>query len=277
MKRLAFAVVAVAAVGLTACLNQAAPERTAEASPPAEAVGSVDGTVPNEAAPPSAEASRPAAAPAPARRAPTAAKTSGPDRSAAPAPPVEGDEPANASRASKPPVAPPPPPRILAAGTRVPLVLRSTAASNSSRVEDRVLAEVAEDVTDGGRVVLPEGAEVIGHVIAAVPSGRVKGRARLAVRFQEVRVGGASYVLEASDLDVTAASAKGRDAKVLGGAAAAGAVIGAIAGGGKGALKGGAIGGAAGGAAVLATKGDEVVFKAGESYAVELTRRLQVD
>jgi len=140
-----------------------------------------------------------------------------------------------------------------------------------------VLARVAEDVADGGRVVLPEGAEIVGHVIAAQPSGRVKGRARLAVRFQEVRVGGVSYMLEATDLDVTAASGKGKDAKILGGAAGAGAIIGAIAGGGKGALKGAAIGGAAGGAAVLATKGDEVVFKSGESYAVELTRELRVE
>jgi len=155
--------------------------------------------------------------------------------------------------------------------------LETTTASNTSRVEDRVLARVAEDVTADGRVVLPEGAEVIGHVTAAQPSGRVKGRARLAVRFEEIRVGGVSYAIEAGDLDVTAASGKGKDAKILGGAAAAGAIIGAIAGGGKGALKGGAIGGAAGGAAVLATKGDEVVFGSGESYTLELTRPLRVD
>jgi len=156
-------------------------------------------------------------------------------------------------------------------------VLQTTVASNTSHVEDRVLAEVAEDVVADGRVVLPEGAEVIGHVVAAVPSGRVKGRARLAVRFEEVRVGGVSYVLDATGIDVTAASAKGRDAKMAGGATAAGAIIGAIAGGGKGALKGGAIGAAAGGAAVLATKGDEVEFRAGQTYKVKLESRLQVE
>jgi hypothetical protein len=285
MKRLAFAVVALAAVGPIACLRQAAPERTADATPPPGVAGSVESSTPEGAATSSAEAPPAEAAPAAARpaavpAAPPARRTSAPARPAsAPAAPSDAERPAEprASRVSEPPPPPPAPPRVLPSGTRIPLILRSTAASNTSEVEDRVLAEVAEDVTAEGRVVLPEGAEVIGHVIAAQPSGRVKGRARLAVRFQEVRVGGASYALETTDLDVTAASGKGRDAKVLGGAAAAGAIIGAIAGGGKGALKGGAIGGAAGGAAVLATKGKEVVFQTGEHYSIKLKTRLQVD
>jgi len=254
MKRWAPVVVMGAAVALAACQRQAA-ERTEEVAPENQAV---ETPAPGaESAPGPAQAQAPAAATA---RRPAAAPAARAPEAAAPAP------------ASKPT-----PPRVLAAGTSIPVLLDTTVASNASQVEDRVLARVAEDVAEDGRVVLPEGAEVIGHVIAALPSGRVKGRARLAVRFQEVRVGGVSYALEATDLDVTAASGKGKDAKILGGAAGAGAIIGAIAGGGKGALKGAAIGGAAGGAAVLATKGDEVVFKAGERYALELTHSLQVD
>jgi hypothetical protein len=252
MKRLAFAVVAVAALGL-ACQRQAVPERAQQATPPAAAA---------------ADEGRPAeAAPAPAR--------------AQEARPASGAEaPASSARASAPAARTPTPaprPPALPTGTSVPIVLQTTVASNTSHVGDRVVAAVAEDVAEEGRVVLPEGTEVIGRVTAAQGSGRVKGRARLAVAFQEVRVGGASYVLDATPLDVTAASSKGRDAKILGGAAAAGAIIGAIADGGKGALKGGAIGGAAGGAAVLATKGKEVVFQTGEHYSIKLKTRLQVD
>jgi len=81
----------------------------------------------------------------------------------------------------------------------------------------------------------------------------------------------------AAPIDVTAKSVKSRDAKIAGGAAAAGALIGAIAGGGKGALKGGLIGGAAGGAVVVATKGPEVVFQAGFRRTVKLESSLRLD
>ena len=89
--------------------------------------------------------------------------------------------------------------------------------------------------------------------------------------------GARAYRIEATPVDVTAESSKGKDAKIAGGAAAAGALIGAIAGGGKGALKGGAIGGAAGGAAVLATRGQEVVLEAGTPLEVTLTQQIQID
>jgi hypothetical protein len=150
-------------------------------------------------------------------------------------------------------------------------------ASNASQVGDRVVASLAEGVTVDGRVILAAGTEVVGRVTAATQSGRVKGRARLAMEFDEVHDGGSSYRIVATPIDITADSSKGKDAKIAGGAAAAGAIIGAIAGGGKGALKGGAIGGAAGGAAVLATRGNEVVLEAGTGIEVTLERKVQID
>jgi uncharacterized protein YcfJ len=105
----------------------------------------------------------------------------------------------------------------------------------------------------------------------------VKGRARLVVSFDEIRARGRSYPMQASRWDVTAASSKGKDAKIAGGAAAAGAIIGAIAGGGSGALKGGAIGGAAGGAAVLATRGNEVELRVGMEQKITLRQALRLE
>jgi hypothetical protein len=139
------------------------------------------------------------------------------------------------------------------------------------------VARLAEDVVVDGRVVLAADTEVMGRVTLVKQSGRVKGRARLVAEFDEVRDGGAAYRIEATPVDVTAGSSKGKDAKIAGGAAAAGALIGAIAGGGKGALKGGAIGGAAGGAAVLATRGEEVTLEAGAPLEVKLTQAIQID
>jgi hypothetical protein len=186
---------------------------------------------------------------------------------------VEGDskEPTEA-----PTPAPTPKPRIVATGTALKIVLQQTVSTKTAQAEDAVVAELAEDVVAGGDVLLPAGSEVRGHVVSSVRSGRVKGRARLVVAFSEVRVGSRSYEIDASGFDVTAGSSKGKDAKIAGGAAAAGAIIGGIADGGSGALKGGLIGGAAGGAAVLATRGQEVELAKGTSYTIKLQKALRL-
>jgi hypothetical protein len=279
MKRLPIVLVVLLAAGALACQGQAPPEKSAdgtqalaEASPPAEAPpATAAGTAPAPPAPadppPGSYAPPPAAAaPAPGSYAPQQAAPDAP-----PAPEPEGaPTPALTSN-------PAPEPRVLTAGTVLPLVLESTVASNTSQVGDRVMATLAEDVSEDGRVLLPAGTEVLGRVTVAKQSGRVKGRARLVMEFDEVRDGGSSYRIEASPVDVTADSSKDKDAKIAGGAAAAGALIGAITGGGKGALKGGAIGGAAGGAAVLATRGKQVELDAGTHVSVKLTSKAQID
>jgi hypothetical protein len=275
MTRLPFVLVVVSAVGLAACQRQAAPERTADAEEAAEHTGAPPVGVPPAEAPGESHAAPPGPAERPAG---PAAEASRPDP-----PPVAPEVPApsEAAEAEIPTPAltssPSPEPRILAAGTTLPLVLEATVASNTSQVGDRVVASLAEDLSVDGRVILAAGTEVVGRVTAATQSGRVKGRARLAMEFDEVRDGGSSYRIEAAAIDITAESSKGKDAKIAGGAAAAGAIIGAIAGGGKGALKGGAIGGAAGGAAVLATRGNEVVLDAGARLDVTLERKVQID
>jgi hypothetical protein len=164
----------------------------------------------------------------------------------------------------------------VAAGTALPIVLQQTVTTKTAKAEDPVVAELAEDVVVDGELLLPKGSEVKGHVVSALRSGRVKGRARLVVAFGEIHAGGRTYKIEATGFDVTAGSSAGKDAKIAGGAAAAGVVIGAIAGGGSGAAKGGLIGGAAGGAAVLATHGVEVEFKSGSSYTITLKKSLRV-
>jgi hypothetical protein len=276
MQRLWILLVVLLATGGLACQGQVPPEQTAEAVP-AEAAR------PPEAAPAPGAPEAPAAGSAPAP--PPPAEPAAPPPAAAPPaapPPAEAPTTAEAPQPSEAPTpaltsSPQPEPRVLAAGTVLPLVLGSTVTSKTNQVGDRVMATLAEDVVEDGRVLLAEGTEVLGRVTVAKRSGRVKGRARLVMEFDEVRDGGSSYRIEASPVDVTAESSKGQDAKIAGGAAAAGAVIGAITGGGKGALKGGAIGGAAGGAAVLATRGKEVELQAGTHVAVKLTSKAQID
>jgi hypothetical protein len=184
--------------------------------------------------------------------------------------------PAEPTPAATPVPTPTPRPRSVPAGTALEVVLQQAVSTRTAQAEDPVLAELAADVVVDGDVLLPRGSEVRGHVVSALRSGRVKGRARLVVSFEEVRVEGTSYPIRAPGFDVSAGSSKGKDAKIAGGAAAAGAVIGAIADGGSGAVKGGLLGGAAGGAAVLATRGAEVELASGSSYRIKLRESLRL-
>jgi hypothetical protein len=274
MKRLTLALVPALALGLGACQKQAAPERTADAARPAATAAPAEAGAPSPVAATPAEAV-PTAAPAATARPATASRplpvepapTAPPPVAAAPAPTPE----------PIPTPTPTPRPRVVAAGTALPIVLKQALTTKAAKPEDRVTAELAEDVVVGGEVLLPAGSEVLGHVVTALRSGRVKGRARLVVSFDEIRIDGKTFVISATGFDVTAGSSKGKDAKIAGGAAAAGAIIGAIAGGGSGAVKGGAIGGAAGGAAVLATRGVEVELEAGSRYKIELKKSLRLN
>jgi len=111
-----------------------------------------------------------------------------------------------------------------------------------------------------GKTVLPQGAHVVGRVVDAKESGRVKGRASLSLALTSIVRNGKPVPVETQTYVGVAKSTKKRDAGVIGGAAGVGAVIGAIAGGGKGAATGAAIGGAGGSGAVLATRGEDVHY-----------------
>jgi hypothetical protein len=131
-------------------------------------------------------------------------------------------------------------------------------------------------VTVDGETVLPQGTEVEGRVIDVERSGRVKGRARVALRFTMLAHEGDEYDVRSEAIERVANATKAKDATKIGIGAGAGAAVGAILGGGDGAIKGAAIGGAAGTGAVLATRGEEVRLDAGEPLVTRLTSPLTV-
>jgi hypothetical protein len=154
------------------------------------------------------------------------------------------------------------------ANTQLTLRLENGLSSATSSVGDRVTARVESAVSDDGNVVLPGGTVLHGRVSEAEGSGRVKGRAHLAVSFDRIVVRGRSYPLQATVLSATAEDSHARDAKVIGGSAVAGAIIGGIKGGKSGAAKGAVIGAGAGTGAVMVTKGKEVEMPAGSRWVV---------
>jgi hypothetical protein len=162
------------------------------------------------------------------------------------------------------------------AGTTLRLELTSTVASDSSKVEDSVRAELRQPITVEGREVVPVGADVMGHVTAVERSGRVKGRARVAFRFDSMSVNGDDYEIDTAAVARQAEATKGEDATKIGVGAGAGAAIGALLGGGDGAAKGAAIGGAGGTGVVLATRGREVRLGPGATINTRLTSPLVV-
>ena len=164
------------------------------------------------------------------------------------------------------------------AGTTLSLELKTAVASDTSKVEDEVRAALRSPVIVEGVHAIPDGTTVLGHVTSVERSGKVKGRASVAFRFNAIDLPGAGgrESISTATVSRSAAPTKKKDATKIGIGAGAGAAIGAIVGGGSGAAKGAAIGGAAGTGAVLATRGDEVRLGPGAAVTTKLTAPLTV-
>jgi hypothetical protein len=164
------------------------------------------------------------------------------------------------------------------AGTPLSIILETPVNSETSRVEERVNAHLAHAIVVGGATVVPEGSSVGGVVTDAKRSGKVKGRAHVAVRFDSLTPRGSDerYTIHTSSLGRTAEGTKRKDALEIGAPAAGGAIIGALVGGKKGALIGGAVGGGAGTAVVLSTRGKEVKLQKGAALTLRLAQPVTV-
>ena len=97
-------------------------------------------------------------------------------------------------------------------GTTLSLSLTSPVASDTSKVEDAVSAELTHAVTVDGREVLPAGSTAAGQVTSAEASGRVKGRAQVAFRFNTLTTGGEKYDMQTAALSRVASATKSEDA-----------------------------------------------------------------
>jgi type IV secretory pathway VirB10-like protein len=162
------------------------------------------------------------------------------------------------------------------AGTSLTLVLENGLSTVDSREGQAVTARVERAVSEDGRVVLPGGSVLRGRVSEVDQSGRVSGRAHLAVKWDTITVRGVSSRIETSDVAMTAEDNHGRDAKIIGGGTAAGAIIGGIVNGGRGAKKGAILGAGAGTGAVLINKGSDVEMPAGSRWTVRVKQTVRL-
>ena len=155
------------------------------------------------------------------------------------------------------------------AGTQLPITLDTTVGSDISQVEESVAAHLTTPIVIHGQTALPAGSRVSGSVIDATRSGRVKGRAHVAIRFDSISPEGPSadssrYRIQTAAIGRTAESTKKKDAMMIGAPAAGGALIGA------------AVGGGAGTAVVLSTRGNEVRLTKGSALTLRLAEPLTV-
>ena len=218
-------------------------------------------------------------------------------------PPVKKAEEVKEAGGTPPPTLPAPEdPRverrevIVPLGTRIPLSVVNFVSSRNAKAGDPVYLETTFPITVGNRVVIPVGSYVRGTITQVKPSGRVKGRAEMYLRFESLTLPNGTtreFTATVSQADaripgdlkegkIEAAGTKARDAGTIAAAGAAGTSIGAIAGGASGhAGTGTAIGAGAGAVAglivALAQHGNEIDLYRGTEVDMTLDRNLVFD
>ena len=162
----------------------------------------------------------------------------------------------------------------LPAGTQLSVAMDAEVSTKDKAVGDTFTAKLADDVVADGKVVLPAGSVVTGHVVESVRPGKIKGRGRLVLAYDSVEANGKTYPLDITGPVIEGKSGTAGDAVKVVGGAAAGAILSKVLGGSAG--KGAAIGAAAGGAAAIATRGPDPKVEAGTKVTISTDKPITV-
>ncbi len=168
-------------------------------------------------------------------------------------------EPRREERRDPPPPPPASPSAELRSGTTLTIRMIDSIDSQRDQVGKTFRASLDEPVVDSsGNTIIGRGADAIVKLVDDKESGKLAGRTVLTLSLASVMVNGRMVDVNTMNVSEQSGSRTARSGKVIGGAAAAGAIIGAIAGGGKGAAIGAGAGAGAGTVAEVATKGQRV-------------------
>jgi len=188
--------------------------------------------------------------------------------------------PSNAALAPDDPLvsesAPAPVEKVIPKGTALHVRLDESLDTRRNRVGDQFRASLAEPVVLEGKTVVPKGTEFLGHVTESQASGRLEGRAEIALTLDSFHLQGREYRVQTGSIDRVSTSHKKRNAEFIGGGAGLGALIGGIAGGGKGALIGAGAGAGAGTAGAAATGKKEIALSAESLLSFPLRSSLKL-
>jgi hypothetical protein len=179
--------------------------------------------------------------------------------------------------------------------THVLLRMMNSISTRTAAEGTQVYLQTASPISDGHNVIVPVGSYVQGTVLVSKRSGKVVGRAQLAIRLEVLTLPGGKklkfspHVSGVDDGETTQKVVNdegkieqggtiGKDAERIAILAGSGAGIGGVADRGwAGAGIGAAAGGAVGLATTLLTRGKEVELRQGSSLDVVFDRALTVD
>jgi hypothetical protein len=142
---------------------------------------------------------------------------------------------------------------VLPAGTILNIRTTQPIEADDSHVGMRFPAIVDDPVTVDGRILIPRGSSATLEAVSVERSSNLKGRDRVTLRVLSLHVGGRTYPVSTSSVELKGPSEGKRAARKIGTGAGIGAAVGGLFGGGKGAVIGATAGGTAG--AVVAGSG----------------------
>ena len=147
-------------------------------------------------------------------------------------------------------------------GTVIKVRMIDAVDSETSQLGQTFQASLDDPIMIEGQTVVPRGADIVAKLVEDKQSGKISGRTELTLDLVSMRVNGKMVDLTTQEVTTSSGSRGAKSAKVIGGAAAAGAILGGILGGGRGAGIGAASGAGAGGAVQVITKGQKVKIPA---------------
>jgi hypothetical protein len=180
-------------------------------------------------------------------------------------------------------------------GAHVLLRIENSLNTRTAQEGDYVYLQTAVPIANAGAIAVPAGSYVQGVVTEAKRSGRVKGRAQLAIRLETLTLasgkvyrfaphlsavdsGDSGQKVAGAENAVEQAPGKGQDSERIAILAGSGAGIGGIADRSwKGAGIGAGVGSAVGLATVLLTRGKEVELRQGSTLDVVFDRPVSLE
>ena len=163
------------------------------------------------------------------------------------------------------------------AGTPFSVRLVDSIDSNKNKDGDTFHATLDSPIVAGGRVVVPQDADVDGEIRGLKSAGHFTGRSEIALVLTKLSFNGKSYDIETNEYKKEGASRGKRTAETIGGGAAIGALIGGLTGGGKGAAIGAGVGAGAGTGVQALTKGQQIQIPSETMLEFQLNAPLTVE
>ncbi len=161
--------------------------------------------------------------------------------------------------------------------TQLQVSLTDSVQTNSNQIGDHFAGTLAQAVEVSGKTVLPQGTKVEMVITKLVKGGTLKTSPEIGFTIEQVTLpDGKSYKVASDEYYDKGRSHTRREVGMIGGGAAAGAIIGALAGKGKGAVIGAATGAAAGTGLAAATGRQNLVYGPGQTVTFKTTQPVSV-